>query len=359
MRKILIITNTLSYGGVENLVLNTAKHLSQKGYLPAICNLSGTGELMEEARKSGILHYSPKIQNFRIPSWRGLIEIRKIISDFRPDIIHTHQFASDLYGSAAALFLKIPVICQLHNPELESWSRRYARFFWIRWLVRAFIATTETGRKKVGRALFGKKIFLLHNAIEIPPAASRNILNLPSNSGIIAGIGRLTSEKGFDILISSFKLLLSSHPNSFLVIVGDGPEKPNLQKLAEQLRVSDRVLFAGYQQQAASLLPNFNVVAISSRSESFSLVALESLAAGIPVILSENVQSKDLFAGAALVSPATPEGFRNCLVDVFDHQEKSLQMAAVGQKLIRSEFTMEKYADRLESIYNSILKNNS
>ncbi|MDP1706350.1 MAG: glycosyltransferase [bacterium] len=367
MKRVLTITGTLNYGGVERLLVDAAKALKEKGhYEPIICNLGQESELEAELAAA-------KIQCFNLAKEapgkniiKTLKTVRKIIKEVRPDIIHTHQFASDFYGSLAAIGLKIPVVSHLHNPQAESRSRQIMRFFLTIGLTDAFIASSEEKEVAMRKWAPWAKTFVLHNAIDeknlLLPAGFerekfRQTFGLSAQSLVVGAVGRLSPEKGFDILLESFEKITTKKPETFLMIVGSGPEEKNLKALAVKLEISDKVIFTGYRRDIAAIMSLFDLMAVSSRTESFCLAALEAMFVGTPIIITDRLSTKDIFAPAAAIVPLSPESLSVKILELLDNNQERIAMAGRGKKLVKENFMMETYVLKSERIYEEITKN--
>lgn len=116
------------------------------------------------------------------------------------------------------------------------------------------------------------------NGVPLPdvqtPAARRG-------TGFVVGaVGRLHQQKGFDVLIGA----VARVPGSRLVLVGDGPERLPLQRLAAELGIADRVEVTGWTSSATAYLPTFDVLALPSRYEGLPLVLLEGMLVGNAIV---------------------------------------------------------------------------
>jgi glycosyltransferase involved in cell wall biosynthesis len=367
MKKILIITATLNFGGAERTVVDSAKALAKNGkYHPIVCSLLDKGEMKKEIEKSGIEYVSPgfkKVKN-AIPN---LIAIRRLIKKIRPDIIHAHQFASDFYGSIGAIWLKIPIISHIHNPDMpQPLSRKIARYVLSRWLINYFILTIENESEWFEKniPLAKEKISILHNAVDqknlsLPDGFDkkkmRSELNIPEKNFIIGSVGRIVWEKGYDLLLSAFKNILEKHPDSFLILVGDGPELKKLKNMARKLNIFDKVIFAGYRQDAAKWISLFDIFVASSKMESFSLASLEAMHLGTPVIITDHFSSKDILSRASMVVPCSDKGIIEGIEKLMENPELRKEMSEKGNKMIKEEFSMDFYAEKLEKIYDKVL----
>jgi glycosyltransferase involved in cell wall biosynthesis len=367
-RKVMIVTATLLYGGVERLVVNTAKWLLRRGnYYPVVFNLTGKGHFKSEIEKHGIEYCSINQENLRRNVIKNLKEVRNIIKDYRPDLIHTHQFASDFYGSLASLGLNIPVVSHIHNPRRESPSRKLMRYVLSKWLLSAFIAVVDEKAEELKKFIPAVKdsVYVLYNAIDpeslqLPAGYSRSSyrsrFSIPENALVVGACGRLSWEKGYDLLVKAFHMILQHISECYLLIVGDGPEKSKLEELAAALGVADRVIFAGYRADVSAVMSTFDVFVISSYTEAFPMVALEAMCAGLPLVMTNTVSAKDVLSSASLiVSPSAPS-LAEGIIYLLTNPEARKRLAAKGKALVETQFTMRTYIEKLEAIYDMVLE---
>jgi glycosyltransferase involved in cell wall biosynthesis len=367
-RKVMIVTNTLLYGGVERLVVNTARWLLRRGnYYPVVLNLTGKGHFESEIKKHGIEYCSINQENLRRNVIKNLKEVRSIIKDYRPDLIHTHQFASDFYGSLASLGLNIPVISHIHNPCMEFFPRKAIRYLLSRWVISAFIAVVDEKAEEFKKFVPAAKerVYVLYNAIDpeslqLPSGYSRSSyryqFSIPENALVVGACGRLSWEKGYDLLVKAFRMILQYVPECYLLIVGDGPERSKLEELAAALGVADRVIFAGYRADVSAVMSTFDVFVISSYIEAFPMVALEAMCAGLPIVMTNTVSAKDVLSSASLiVSPSAPS-LAEGIIYLLKNPEARKRLAAKGKALVETQFTMGTYVEKLEAIYDMVLE---
>ena len=183
-------------------------------------------------------------------------------------------------------------------------------------------------------------------------------LSLPPESRVILSVGRLVSSepgKGIDTLIRALAKVLRAVPNSFYVVVGDGDDRPRLERLARDHDVEDRVLFVG--EVKADQLKNYylrsNVFAMPSRQEGFGLVFLEAMAFGKPVIAAN-------YGGTAELVKDGVTGFRveydnvdllaDRLICLLLDENLSARMGEAGRHLVKENYTFERFRSRLTRI---------
>ncbi len=245
---------------------------------------------------------------------------QRAIAAFKPDVIHVHnEFGVCLSGIIAAKILKIPLVYTLHTlyddyvhyialryftNQAKLMSRKYVKFL----AERADIITGPS--KKCGEYLEAagckKEVNVIPNSVELELFTPENIswqsimdvkakLNLPSEAFLACFVGRLGAEKSLDVLIEYWAQSVKSEDNMYLVIIGDGPAKPELEILATRLGIIDNVKFMG--TVAHHEIPPYyavcDVFATASLSEMYSISMLEAMASGLAVVQRLDPSNRD------------------------------------------------------------------
>lgn len=372
--KVLIVTATLNFGGAERTVVDTAKALvKNKHYYPIVCSLLGGGEMQKELEGAGVEYHSLNLKSLK-NVLGNIIQVRRLIKSCRPDIIHTHQSASDFYGSVGALGLHIPVISHIQNPDMpQPFSRKIIRFLISLWLIDAFIAVVEEKAESLKQMIpsAANKLYILYNTVDpknlalpknFDKSSYRVKLSIPKENFVVGSVGRLSWEKGYDLLLQAFAKITKAKnqeikkSNLTLVIVGNGPEAKKLKDLAQKLEIENQVIFTGYRKDTAVLMSLFDVFVISSKLESFPLVSLEAMYLGIPVIITDRLSSKDVLSQATLVVPCSTLGLKDGIISLLENKKLRSEMSAKGRKMIEEGFTIDAYIAKLEKIYDAVLK---
>jgi glycosyltransferase involved in cell wall biosynthesis len=229
-----------------------------------------------------------------------VLRLRRVLRELRPDVVHTHQLATLLYGGAAARSLGMPVV--VHT---EHGRERYATRLKTRLLGRTagrccdrfYCLTSDmAGEVRAAEVVPERKLRVIENGIDVADfkaAASadaganvRRSLSIPDGAPVIGTVGRLSEVKRQAVLIRAFARVRESVPDAHLLLVGDGPLLDELQRLAEALAVRDAVHFAGYQPHSGPYLRAMDVFALTSRSEGMPQAVLEASVTGLPVVAS-------------------------------------------------------------------------
>jgi glycosyltransferase involved in cell wall biosynthesis len=153
------------------------------------------------------------------------------------------------------------------------------------------------------------------NGLDMPDLAPdpRSVLGLAPDEVVIGGIGRLHDQKGWDVLCSAAAIVRREYPNAVFAVVGDGPERAQLERLG----ADSGVRFLGYRENASSLMRAFDVIVIPSRYEACGLVAIETMLAGVPVIATSVGGLPEIIADCgALIAPERPDLLATAIVEL-------------------------------------------
>jgi glycosyltransferase involved in cell wall biosynthesis len=201
------------------------------------------------------------------------------------DLIHCHDWMTVLAGVNLREVLGVPLIYSVHLPQTLKPTRDLENLG----LVGAdlvLINSEAVRRELVARQLTLRQISIVPNGVDL--AEFRPSLDWPRDDGYVLFVGRLVAQKGVDLLLRAFGVLLRHCPEARLVIVGDGDLELYLRRVAHYLGFPHRVTFVPWQTGSAlvELFQKAQVVVMPSYYEPFGIVALEAMACGRPVIAS-------------------------------------------------------------------------
>ena len=216
---------------------------------------------------------------------------RIIAKQGKPDLVFIHS--SLFAGASLALYLheqSIPYMVSEHLKEFiiaDGWTAFQKVCIKNSYNYASRIIATSAALKNNIQSEFNisdEKIVLIPNPADVKSFSLRTE-NIEGPFTFIA-IALLRREKRLDILINAFAKLIKNTPDTVLTIVGDGPEKDNLDLLSRKLNISKRVNFTGYQRKpaVAEMLRHHHVLVLSSEVETFGVALVEAMTAGLPVI---------------------------------------------------------------------------
>jgi glycosyltransferase involved in cell wall biosynthesis len=191
-------------------------------------------------------------------------------------------------------------------------------------------------------------------------AEVRSSLGIPPGALVIGTVGRLAEVKRQDLLIRAFAALcaLGKHANTWLVIVGDGPERPRLEQLAARLGVSERTIFTGYQPQPQRFYQAMDLFALTSRHEGLPLSLLEAWASGLPVVVSA-VGALPQTVAHGLTGMLFESGDQTALTEtlegLLDSPAWMSQLGRRGRQQVLHKYSLSRMADNYEGHYQSLI----
>lgn len=314
-------------------------------------------------------------------------QIKKILDDFRPDVIHVQ--GSDPIGVAAVKYARrhqIPVILTEHNQPEVLTEPLHVPALLRRPTNKALSAYFVNREKKVdyvtmptklsielllkGRDL-GVPIDAVSNGVDLnafrpgePSDHIYNIYDIPKDVPIILYIGRLDPEKKVEVAIDAFSDFLNNHKldnlsKTLFVVVGDGVDKKRLMEKARGMGISDSVKFLGRvtPPDLYELYRLGDVFVTASEIETQGIVLIEAAATGLPLIAVDAGAVKEVCqdgVNGRLIGTGDVRGISDALTEILEDEEKRRQMSKKSLE-IASEHSLGKTLDKFLEIYQSLI----
>jgi len=313
--KILYIITQADGGGAQKYVLDLAKHFG--GFIAA-----GTesDELFKAAKKLGIPTFALSHLKRNIQPWHDVLaiwEIKRLIKKTNPDIVHLNSSKAGFLGSIAGKLAGKKVVFTAHGffyfkraKAVIRWAYTFLEKFASRFRdIIIAVSEEDANLAKHNQLLSHDRIITIHNGIDPirfkDSGAARKYLGLKNTTFVFGSIAQYYKRKGLDILIQAVSLLPAEERlNLEIILLGQGPEKNNLQELIEQKNLSSIIKLAGFVPEAPTYLKAFNVFVLPSRREGFPYVLLEAMQAGLPIIATTVGGNKEAVANSAILVEA-------------------------------------------------------
>ena len=288
--------------------------------------------------------------------------IADVCRELRPDVVHTHGYRPDVLDAGVARRLGIPVVTTVHGFTGGGWKDRLYEWLQCR-AFRGFDAVVAVSRPLVerlrGAGVPASRLHEVRNAWSSPGplldrAAARRALGLPPGGFAIGWLGRLSREKGPDVLVEALRHL---HDLPLIAsVVGDGVMRSSLQTQAGALQLNGRVRWHGAVPDAARVLAAFDVCVLSSRTEGTPMVLLEAMAAGVPIVATAVGGVPDVVSPreAVLVPPDDPIVLADRIRDVYQNQAAAQERARAARARVERDFAVAPWLDRYEAIYRLV-----
>lgn len=291
--------------------------------------------------------------------------MRALLRDLAPDVVHTHGYRCDLLHGGPARRAGLATVSTVHGSSRMGGLSHLFEWIQLRAL-RAFDAVIPVSApldetlRRVG--VPADRLHLLPNAVAsraamLGSAEARALLGVESGGPPRFGwVGRMVPVKGADVLIRALALLPRDAWRAS--IVGNGPERPAMEALAARLGIAGAIRFHGEIEDAARILPAFDAVVLSSRSEGTPIAVLEAMQAGVPVVATRVGGVPDLLGAAGagwLVAPESPGALAEALRTVLRDPQSAAQWGAAGRARVATVYDPARWIERHEAIYGAAM----
>jgi glycosyltransferase involved in cell wall biosynthesis len=295
--------------------------------------------------------------------------LRQLIRDRRIDIVHAHDYKTDLLALLLARAERIVPIATAHGWTGQSTRERIFYYPAERWMLARFphviAVSSEIANRLVQAGMPRGRITTVLNGIDTQAfrhdpsriAPSRASLNLSSATAIIGSVGRLERQKRFDLLIEAVAILRRQQRDVTLVIAGDGSLAPALRLKAEQEGIAGACVFAGHRTDVVDVLHAFDVFVQSSEYEGTPNCVLEAMAVGTPVVATTVGGTAELITDGVhglLVPPHDPAALAASIATALDDRDSSARRAAAARVRIETELSFETRMRTVEQLYEAV-----
>lgn len=307
--KILYLITQGIWGGAQRYVFDLATHLPPNFEVcVAVGETNGQSDLQKAlqatpAAQVKIFGLNHLVRSIRpLTDLRAIFELRQLIKDQSPDILHLNSSKAGIIGSLATWGLKNRprVIYTVHGwvfleplPPLVRWTYKFLEKQTARFKDHFIILSEKEKKISLSLGIPETKLTLIKLGIDLPTFPSKSqarnkllkkIQLSETPTKWIGTIANLFPTKGLDLLIAASKTILKTQPKLHFFIIGSGPAKSLLEKQIRQLKLSRTVHLVGNQTEAAKLLPAFDLFVLPSRKEGSPYTILEAQSAGIPIV---------------------------------------------------------------------------
>ena len=360
-----------SLAGTEIATYNIARYLAKRGHKVHVITSFDKGLPKVDIEQGFYVH--------RI-SWQRARFIRVIffwlkilflLKKIKPDIIHAQNIGMGVPGFLSKKLRscsKKPYIvwCQGSDIYLDWRFKEFISKLVLK-NADAVIALTEDMKMEIQK-ICDKEIYVIPNGIDLKRFENlsregvRRRLKITGEQKIIMFVGTLRSVKGLKYLIQAMDIIKQKDAEVKLMLVGDGEERQDLEKLVKELDLEDRVIFVGkvFNEKVPEYMAASDVFVLPSLSESFGIVNLEAMASGLPIVatkvggLSEIVKDGE---NGFLVEPKNPEQIAKKVLLILENDKLRKKISKNNKEEVK-KYTWDEIANRLEKIYSGVLAKN-
>ncbi|MGH2661657.1 MAG: glycosyltransferase family 4 protein [Actinomycetota bacterium] len=347
-------------GGVQVHVRQLALRLRDRGHRVLVLAPSGTRPADGFVRVVGRPIRIPYNQSVApiAPSPAVAARVRRALDEFHPDVVHTHEPLVPGVGMFAARADRAPVVATFHafaaGARLFDLAAPLLRPVWRRLAAR--IAVSEAAASFVSRRFSEDGVRVIPNGADVELFAEATPAVLPEGRRILF-VNRLDPRKGFPVMVEAFRRLAAERPDVLLVVAGEGRDRVALHGLPIEARA--RVIMLGTVPHDD--LPPYHAAcevfcAPSTGRESFGLVLVEAMAAGLPVVASDIPGYREVVRDGEdgiLIPPRDPEALAQAVALLLDDEGARDLYARTGRDRAR-RFSWDTVAGEIEEVYAEV-----
>lgn len=352
-------------GGPERQVLGLASALPPD-YHTTFLSFAERGlarPFLERARNDGFEAIELRENYPRVD--RAVAEVSEWLRQCRADLLCTSGYKPDLIGWRAARRVGIPVVAIAHGWTGVTFKVRCYEMLdalVMRWMNNVVCVSEAMARRVRAAGVSASRITIIRNAIDPAPyqqsrPESRRIVEgffRETPRLIVGAAGRLSPEKGFDVLVEAAGRVCRANVDVGFVLFGEGPERGRLEQRIAALGIGERVILGGFRDDLHRLLPGLDLAVLSSHTEGLPVAVLEAQAAGVAVVATAVGGTPEVVQDGQtgyLVPAANPEALAERMQQLLRDDAGRWKMGQRGAERVREEFTFAAQAIRYQELF--------
>lgn len=373
---ILFLGTQMSVGGAQKVLLSQAEWFHQRGYPVTVAffyDKEGLRERWEKQYDFRILDLEARhvganpLLNLAL-LLRGLLRLGRLLRQERFSFAETFTPHSNLLGLPIAWLMGVPVRIGSHHGRIQNAPR------WLEWLhgrlINSQVATAlvaVSSRVKelavTGEGIRPERVTLIPNGVTLPPDGAypqeqidhiRQIFDIHPDAPVLISVGRLSRQKGHRYLLEAMPSVLERFPHVVFLLVGDGPQRADLEQQARHLGVETSARFLGTRDDVYHLLAAADVFVLPSVSEGMPMALLEALGMGVAVVASNLTGIADVVEDGRhglLTPPGKPDSLAHAVTRLLEDDDLRANLSQSGKQLVRQEYTVDRMCERYESLF--------
>ena len=363
-------TVTGSGGGPDKTILRSAAQLDPRRYKAIAAYLHPAGDMGIDLLRGVAARFGMGMHT--IPE-RGPIDLRaiRLLRDLckrlHVEVWHAHDYKTDILGRLIARQHPMKLVTTMHGFTGETWrTRLYARLSHraLRRYDRVLAVSPQLMRYAAEQGVQPDKLRYVPNGIDLsefkrrqPREQAKYALGLAKDEHAVAVVARFSAEKGVDRAVRMFAALNQQRPNTRLHLIGDGPQRGDLESLVDRLGLTYQVRWWGWQKDARPILEAMDTLVLPSRTEGLPNVVLEAMAIGLPVVATQVGAVNEVLDGGAcgVLLSNDEDAWAEQLLPVIDMPLVRERLLCAAWLRVNQEYDFVRRMRRVEAIYDELL----
>lgn len=368
---VMFVIDSLEVGGAESQLVMLALRLSELGHRCEVFALRAEGALRLPLQEKGIAIRDGGLvpERNRLGLFNGVWRLWKSLISMRPTVVHTFLPLSNLAGSVAAFLAGTPVVITsrrglgIHQDGAPKWKvlDRISNSLSKRIAVNSRAVALDTVARD---GVAPGKIACIYNGVDFERFQGslhmreimRGNLGLAASEFAWINVANLASCKGHLDLLGGFSALVPSNGCRLVLVGGDRGSQAEIEALAVELGISNRVLLLGSRNDVPELLSAMDGFVMSSHSEGFPNAILEAMSAGLPIVATEvggNAEALHDGRAGILVPAREPVALGRAMQEIMDSPQLRASLAVAAKDRAREQYAVDKMAASYLDLYRA------
>ena len=372
--RILHVINGLNVGGAEVMLAELLEQFKVQDDIDcAVVSLKDIGEIGERLQENGIEVQALDMIS-GVPDIRGYFKLRRIASNFKPDLIQTWLQHADLLGGLVGKSLGVPVVWGIHFSLASlgntKWLHRVIAHLCMLWaedLSAAVISCAHSSSADHIKAGYPKALiqtipngvstqrFRPNNGARV---ALRQALDISDSCTVIGMVARYHPLKNHRLFLKAAARLREALPEVRFILCGSGVDQENreLVGLIERWGLADHIELLGVEWQMPQVYAGLDILTLCSDSEAMPIVLAEAMSCGVPCVATDVGDCKALMGGLGAIVPSRPRALVEGWVSVLEELERGAErLREEVRERICADFSIEQSAERYLRVYREVL----
>ncbi|MBQ9920106.1 MAG: glycosyltransferase [Clostridia bacterium] len=343
--RVLHLLQSNRFSGAENVVCQIISMMKDNPEIEmAYC--SQDGQIREALAERGIKFYP-------LSGGLNVTEVKRVIKEYKPDVIHAHDMRASFIAARSAG--KTKIVSHIHNSDFEArkislksvaYLLSLPKFSSVIWVSNSCFKSYYFSK------LYAKKSYILYNVIDGESVLKRAQSDENNYSYDLAYVGRLANPKNPQRLVKIVSLLKKQKSDIKVAIVGSGDLEDETKSLAEELGVSENIEFLGFMSNPLGVLKSSKVMVMTSDREGLPMTALEAMALGVPIVSTPTDGLCDVVKpGVTGFLEWDEQKFANHLFELISNPEKQKEFSNATLSEFGKFNDINNYKDVLRKVY--------
>lgn len=373
---VLQLIDSFHQGGSERQAIQLTRLLHESDRFDVkLASLSPEGALRAavEALNLGDVRAFPLTSFYDLNGCRQLLRCARYLRVAKVDVLHTHDFYTNVFGMFAGVLARVPVRIASRRETTGMRSRSQQKVQGMAYsLAHQVIANSAAVREQlILEGVPGDKIEVVYNGLDVERVAPRNALSREAalaalglaedfrNRRFVTIVANMRLEvKDYPMFLRAARRVRDALPDAAFMLAGEGELMPSIRAQAHDLGLSSDTFFLGRCERLAELFSLSEVCVLSSKSEGFSNSILEYMAAGRPVVATKVGGAGEAIAEGVtgyLVSSGDDAAMGDRIISLLRDADRARAMGEEGRRVAAAEFSLEAQLGRTEGLYDKLL----